>query len=480
MLLSRQEFDATGIVRRPQAFSALSWPRCRTAFKQLAVATATSLVTATSLFVMKDALPRAVLLGLFLGTVLVAHGSLTQQSNRRAHAAFLGLCIGTVVVAAYWLRWSIRFSNPDEWDYLCFYLNGQVAARGLNFYDQGVFVDVFRELLIPYAPSRGFMNGYLHTTFPYPPPTMFLFLPLGYFDYTSANILWMGIVLGAFVLCILAAYKAFFSGYGLNSLMLLCVILLVLPMTSRVFRYEQTTFFMFLASLLFWQERDGPRAGLWAVLAVLVKPVMGVLLLYLLVRRQWRGVLVAAGAGLCIAALTLSVFGAPVFMSYLFDNPALRLSEKLYTQSINQSLIATIIRVFGHDFQAASPLANPIFLVTGGLLSLGSFAALLLLRETHRHWGIAILIPYALIIYPQTLHHYSVLLVLPLLVLYQEYRGARPRLIGMSALIATVLVVMEYSAFSANLLVWGAVLASCLSERRFGTVLVSAPGTSRG
>jgi hypothetical protein len=34
-------------------------------------------------------------------------------------------------------------------------------------------------------------------------------------------------------------------------------------------------------------------------------------------------------------------------------------------------------------------LANPIFLVTGDLLSLVSFGVLLTLREAHRHWGIS-------------------------------------------------------------------------------------------
>jgi len=125
----------------------------------------------------------------------------------------------------------------------------------------------------------------------------------------------------------------------------------------------------------------------------------------LLVRRQWRGISVAAGAALVLGAATLAVFGAPVFMSYLFDNPTLRVAPRLYMQPVNQSLIATLIRASGHDFSAAPALANPIFLVTGGLLSLVSFGVLLTLREMHRHWGIASLTTYALLIYPQTLHH---------------------------------------------------------------------------
>jgi hypothetical protein len=111
-------------------------------------------------------------------------------------------------------------------------------------------------------------------------------------------------------------------------------------------------------------------------------------------------------------------------------------------------------------------LANPIFLVTGGLLSLVSFRVLATLREVHRHWGIAILTTYALLIYPQTLHHYSVLLVVPLLMLYQGYRETRRGLLLVSMFTAAVFILMEYSAFSANLLVWAAVIGTRLWQDR--------------
>ena len=193
----------------------------------------------------------------------------------------------------------------------------------------------------------------------------------------------------------------------------------------------------------------------------------------LLVRRQWRGISVAAGAALVLGAATLAVFGAPVFMSYLFDNPMLRVAPRLYVQPVNQSLIATLIRASEHDFSAAPALANPIFLVTGGLLSLVSFGVLLTLREAHRHWGIAILTAYALLIYPQTLHHYSVLLLVPLLMLYQGYRETRRGLLLVSLFIATVFILMEYSAFSANLLVWAAVIGACLCQDRLTLALTA-------
>jgi len=362
-------------------------------WENLGIMAAACGVTVTGLLLMKEMAPRILLLGALLWVALAGTGASSPASGRRARAAVLGLGLGIAVIASYWLRWSVRFIGPDEWDFLCFYLNGQVAAHGLNFYDRGVFAEVFRQISIPYAPSRGFVNGYVNLTF------------------------------------------------------------------------------------LFWHERERPRAGLWAVLAVFVKPVMGVLLIDLLARRQWRGLSVAAGAALALGAATLSVFGAPVFMSYLFDNPTLRVAPRLYMQPVNQSLIATLIRALGHDSSAAPALANPIFLVTGGLLSLVSFGVLLTLRGVHRRWGMAILTTYALLIYPQTLHHYSVLLVVPLLMLYQGYRETRRDLLLVSMFIAAVFILMEYSAFSANLLVWAAVIGTCLWQDRLALELTAAKRT---
>jgi glycosyl transferase family 87 len=225
--------------------------------------------------------------------------------------------------------------------------------------------------------------------------------------------------------------------------------------------------------MLFWHERERPRAGLWAVLAVFVKPIMGVLFIDLLARRQWRGLSVAAGGALALGAATLSVFGAPVFMSYLFDNPTLRVAPRLYMQPVNQSLIATLICASGHDFSAALALANPIFLVTGGLLSLVSFGVLLTLREAHRHW------------YRHSHSLRAPALAVPLLeheewddqenaVMMERLRiDEEPEPFAGLDVIAAVFILMEYSAFSANLLVWAAVIGACLWQDRLALELTA-------
>lgn len=72
-------------------------------------------------------------------------------------AAAVGL--GRILVAA------VRpFLDPSTWgtyDFLCFYLDGSVAIRGLNVYDPANYELVFDQLSIPFEPSPSFREGIL-------------------------------------------------------------------------------------------------------------------------------------------------------------------------------------------------------------------------------------------------------------------------------------------------------------------------------
>jgi hypothetical protein len=67
-----------------------------------------------------------------------------------------------------------------------------VAAPGLNFYEQGVFLGVLQALDLAFKIREDLAGEYALYAFPYPPPTMFLFLPLGLLDFETANVLGLG------------------------------------------------------------------------------------------------------------------------------------------------------------------------------------------------------------------------------------------------------------------------------------------------
>ncbi len=441
-------------------------------FRTVAIFICSLLATLAGLRLARGLVPHIFLLAPLLGVALA--GNVRVSPHRLPlRAVLLALGAGLTITAIYWMQWFIHFlpygggpAHYFEADFLHFYLNGQVGARGLNFYDPEVFREVFAKLSLPITPSQDFVARYLALAFPYPPPTMFLFLPLGSLDYTTANILWVGFIVLQLALCIYLVSRIFLTKDGVNGLVLAAAFLLVLPMTRIVFVYEQTSLLALLAALLAWHERDRSRAGLWAVLGMTVKPVMGFLLLHLVLTKQWRALRVAMVAGVVLIAVTVLAFGPRVFLSYLFDNPVGRVSDLAYIRSANQSLVAVVIRVFGHDLEVSHPLTNPIFLGLAGVLSLVSFAAVFHLRPDSRHWGIPILATYALLIYPQSLNHYSVLTALPLLVLYTEYRTAHLSLRLIVAFTVGVYVLMQYSPFAANTLVWSALIGCSWINRR--------------
>ena len=57
--------------------------------------------------------------------------------------------------------------------------------------------------------------------------------------------------------------------------------------------------------------------------------------------------------------------------------------------------------------------------------------------------------------------------------LYQGYHETRRSLLLVSMFIAAVFILMEYSAFSANFLVWAAVIGACLWQDRLALELTA-------
>ncbi len=409
------------------------------------------------IFVLRRFFAPAVLSPVFLAVVLILYGRCSAAPDT-FRPLFTGVASALALAALYWLRHSIHLTDAPEWDFLPFFLDGHVAARSLDFYDPAAHRTVLEELDIPFAPSRGFFEEHMVMAFPYPPPTMFLFLPLGYLDFQSAHYLWVFSVFFFFCVDVHLMQRLFLPQDRYTGALLVLVMLLTLPMTARVFAYEQTTFLALALLLLFWKDHELPRAGVWAVLGLLVKPLLGVLLVYLVLRRSWHAISVAIATTLVAGLLTALLFGLPTVMNYFIDNPVARVPAHMYHQPVNHSLLATIVRVLHHDFIPAAPLRNPMFVTITGILTLLSFVVVASLRCSWQHWGIAILVAYAVIVYPQSLNHYSVLLALPVMLILSTFRtSTRAKMIG-AFFIAAVFALMELAPIAANAILWIALI----------------------
>jgi hypothetical protein len=312
--------------------------------------------------------------------------------------------------------------QPPEWDFLVFWLDGQVAAHGLNFYDPLNY----QQLAKPLKLSHEFTQEIVDVGFKYPPMTMLLFLPLGWLDPQSALLLWYLVNTIVLILDIFLLWRIFLVQSGRIGLAWIAALVLLCAATLSTIAYAQTNGIVLLLLLLFWRDRRLLRAGIWLAIGLCVKPIVAFVLLYLLLRRRWRLIGSTLGMLATIALLTVLVFGPSTFLSYLTANPAAKkVPYTLYVESVNQSLLATILRATGDSFSSASPITQPIFVAPALFLAVITSALIYRMPAKADDWALAFTIPFALLLYPAALVHYSLLLLLPLLLLWRE-RGQLP------------------------------------------------------
>jgi hypothetical protein len=336
---------------------------------------------------------------------------------------------------------------PPKWDFVLFWLYGRVAVQGLNFYEP--------EHALKLAEQHQLSVDPIGTWFLYPPQTMLLFAPLGWFDVRTAHLLWYILTIGVLALDIVLLWKIFLRESGWPGLMLTAALVLTLKATSMILYFGQTLFIVLLMLLLFWRERERLRGGVWLAAGLCVKPVLALLPVALVLQRNWRVTASAAGAVLLISLLTVIAFGAETFRGFFTARPAANLPGDVYADPTNQSLMATVLRLTGEDLHSATP---PFRAVLGALsLLLAGLTGWLAFRlgPDHADWALSLTLTLALLIYPGALEHYSLLLIAPMLLLWghrREFIGGPWGVIGFMTL--EYALIRGHYAFMANALIW--------------------------
>jgi hypothetical protein len=365
--------------------------------------------------------------------------------NGRTRAALLGLVMAVIAVSVRRLL-GIMHSNvahPPEWDFLGFWLNGKVAVQGLNFYETAHA----HQLAQPFHPSPEFVREILDVGFWYPPPSIFLFAPLGWFEFRTAYLLWYIFHGAVLVVCILMIWKVLLKKEGQSGLMSLAFVaslVLVLHGTRSTIEYGQTNFMALLMVLLFWHDRALWRAGLWVAIGIFTKPFLAALLMFLVLRRHWR-VLASSAAFLALFSLvTCLIFGPRTFLAYFRPGHYAALPGWVYVETSNQSLLATILRLTHVDPGNSSPLGHPAYVLLSLLLTGVTGWRVFRLDKPDEDWGLALTVLLALLIYPVSQMFYSVLLIVPILLLWNDRLELRLRPWG-------VLVLLSLGYLLANL-----------------------------
>jgi hypothetical protein len=361
--------------------------------------------------------PRTLLMLLVVPAVLLGlqHHAGWSRRARGAFAGFLGL---TTAVAGVPLVATVRANlrRIPEWDFLGFWLHARTAVAGRSFYDPRSAQEWVSTLSV----SRAFRREIVDVGFWYPPPSMFLFWPLGWFDRPAALALWYAfhvVVLGVDVVLL---WKIFFPR-GKSVELAACAALVCLAHgTLLTFHFAQTNFVALLAVLLFWPRRETAWGGLWAAVAVLVKPFLAVLALDLLVRARWRALagLLAATTALVLASVV--AFGPRTFADYLAGDPLAAKPDWIYDEPTNQSLLGWILRTTGTECSGTGCVAHPAFLAAAAAVGGITLALGIGLARAHADWALALYLLCGLLVYPVSQLFYSVLLIPPVLLAWSH------------------------------------------------------------
>src|SRR6185312_11649737 len=369
----------------------------------------------------RNALPRVMRRGyaVLLGVVIVAFGALCMARARR------------------------NVADPPRWDVQAFWLFGKVAVVGDDFYRPESFhavADSLRAAGEPVSTAGDFNRELLDVGFPYPPMTMLLFAPLGLLGLHAAALLWYLVIIASTAAVIGVLWHRLFEPHGIWELAFTTAMVLTLRATYSTYAFGQTGFLLLLFLLLFWWDRTRMSGGAYLALAIVVKPVAAFFLGWTVLDRRWRSVMATVLVLAALAAVTALAFGSEVFTSFITSNAVSRMPHSYYSSNINQSLLATWVRATHYDFSQGSPMAQPAFLVMAFAIAGLTFSMVMWLGRSRSALGLAMGVPAALLLYPQTLEHYSVLLLLPLLFIW-----TRQEELGISQAMTMVFVTLEYA-----------------------------------
>ncbi len=152
---------------------------------------------------------------------------------------------------------------------------------------------------------------------------------------------------------------------------------------------------------LAWRWLDRPGGSIAQVIAISLRPSLGIIPIWQLLRRQWRALIWTLGAGLALVVLTLPVVGLEGYTDYI---ALLRNLSDAIGASGNLDLGTTAHRLGADDLTAT------IALYAGYVIAI---AAVLFSLRRDREVGFMVAVGASLLLAPVLWDHYLALVVLP-------------------------------------------------------------------
>jgi hypothetical protein len=215
--------------------------------------------------------------------------------------------------------------------------------------------------------------------------------------------------------------------------------------------------------LLVLRDSEKPRAGVFLALGAIVKPYFLFLVGYFLLKKAYKTIAVAGVTLVFSLLLCAALFGVAPLLTFVASNPASRIPGYVLGEPINQSVAGMILRGANRTLEG-SMLTQPLYL---GIAMFLGLATLGILRRARAEHGLGLCLLLALLLYPATLAHYSLIIIAPMLALWRDRRVLLLGTGGALALTAAVYAILGWDRFEshnfwANLLVWGTVAGASL------------------
>lgn len=379
----------------------------------------------------------------FPPAVLFAWAARAGAGPRR-RAIIDGIVLGAAAVfvarGANVVRMNLR--DIEEWDFQAFWVWGRAVALGLNPYLPDSIAQAAATSGM--TPDKLFVDQVLGAAFPYPPPTMLLLRPFAGFTLQTGIVLWYLFHLACLGLCLRLLWTLLFPGSGLMGLALVTAMLVGIRSTQTTLHLAQTNFLLLAILLLYWRQRDRAWGGVWLAIGMAVKPWVAILTLLPLVRRRYRVLVAWGAASLGLFAAAAVAFGPTMVESYLRLPAVARMPTRYFSSVVNQSLLATILRLSAgkesvHLDPRQSPTALLLFAVIGGALTLATMWLAWRLGPRRDDLAFCLNVVLALLLYPGTLYHYSMMLLTPLL-----WMWARREELRLPTAVATAIVTIPF------------------------------------
>lgn len=343
----------------------------------------------------------------FVGSYYAYHNLKTQWKQISkgiliglAAILFLFLIIETIKAA---------ISNA-EWDFMCFYMQGQLGLHHLPFYNAHSFKTLLQSNNYHYNFSFGFRNEILNVGLLPPPISMLLFAPIGSVDYDTARIIiailiFMFIFVNAYLANLIFAKKER-SPY---SFLFVFIIIILLPGTNGTIGFNQTNFFLLFFLLLTIYNINKPISGFYLALSLIIKPLSGFLVLFFISDKKWKSVTYFLATIIFLFSITGFLWGFDNIVDFFHSPPTQRLPLDLYEQRVNQSLLAVLNRNL-MKYGITWKMINLVYYFSSALLVVLTYLASKRLNKINIYVSFCTFILCMLIIYPSSLDHYMVYL----------------------------------------------------------------------